>query len=174
VVVVDDSGVNRALLVRALTEQGHEVVAAEHGRRALELLRGPGPGFDLVLLDLLMPVLDGYATLAEIKSDDRLSHLPVIMVSAVHELESVVRCIDLGATDYLPKPFSAALLRARLRSSLAAKRLRDSERDHLHREVAEREAALREEIAELRAEIDRAREGRGVSGAGVPLSRERG
>jgi DNA-binding SARP family transcriptional activator/CheY-like chemotaxis protein len=165
VLVVDDSGINRRLLVSALRELGHEVCAAENGRRALQLLRAvPDPvgpdGFDVVLLDLLMPVLDGYATLAEIKADPRLSHLPVIMVSAVHELESMVRCIDLGATDYLPKPFSAAVLRARLRSSLAAKRLRDSERGHLRRMeqvVAERESALRAEIAALRAEIERSR-----------------
>lgn len=133
VLVVDDSGINRRLLVAALTELGHEVRAAENGRRALELLREDGPGFDLVLLDLLMPVLDGYSTLEAIKADPRIDHLPVIMVSAVHELDSVVRCIELGATDYLPKPFSAAMLRARLRSSLAAKRLRDVERDHLRR-----------------------------------------
>jgi DNA-binding response OmpR family regulator len=159
VLVVDDSGVNRRLLAAALTELGHEVHTAENGRRALELLRGDG-GYDLVLLDLIMPVMDGYATLAEIKADPRLDHIPVIMVSAVPELSSVVRCIELGATDYLPKPFSAAVLRARLRSSLAAKRLRDVERDHLrHLEnlVAEREAALRAEIAALRAEVDRVR-----------------
>ncbi|HEY0812269.1 MAG TPA: BTAD domain-containing putative transcriptional regulator [Pseudonocardia sp.] len=136
VLVVDDSGINRRLLVAALTELGHEVRAAENGRRALELLHSAeesGAGFDVVLLDLLMPVMDGYSTLAAVKADGRLSHLPVIMVSAVHELESVVRCIELGATDYLPKPFSAAVLRARLRSSLAAKRLRDVERDYLRR-----------------------------------------
>jgi DNA-binding SARP family transcriptional activator/CheY-like chemotaxis protein len=192
VLVVDDSGINRRLLVAALTELGHQVRAAEHGRRALEMLRGDD-GFDVVLLDLLMPVMDGYSTLAAIKADPRLNHLPVIMVSAVHELESVVRCIDLGATDYLPKPFSAAVLRARLRSSLAAKRVRDVERDYLRRvdefvageptgfdedtarddvvgrlarrfqqmtrDVTAREAALHEEIAALRAEIDRARAG---------------
>jgi SARP family transcriptional regulator, regulator of embCAB operon len=106
-----------------------------------------------VLLDLSMPVLDGYATLAEIKADPTLDHIPVIMVSAVPELSSVVRCIDLGAVDYLPKPFSADVLRARLRSSLTAKRHRDAE----HQEVTEREAALRAEIAALRAEIDRTR-----------------
>ena len=135
VLVVDDSGVNRRLLVAALTELGHEVHAAENGRRALELLRERAAvgGFDVVLLDLLMPVMDGYATLAEIKADPALDHIPVIMVSAVPELESVVRCIELGATDYLPKPFSAAVLRARLRSSLAAKRLRDVERGNLRR-----------------------------------------
>jgi DNA-binding SARP family transcriptional activator/CheY-like chemotaxis protein len=198
VLVVDDSGINRRLLVSALTELGHQVRAAEHGRRALEMLRGDD-GFDVILLDLLMPVMDGYATLAAIKADPRLNHLPVIMVSAVHELESVVRCIDLGATDYLPKPFSAAVLRARLRSSLAAKRLRDVERDYLRRvdefaagepagfeqetarddivgrlarrfqqmtrDVTAREAALHEEIAALRAEIDRTRAGASPSGA---------
>jgi DNA-binding SARP family transcriptional activator/CheY-like chemotaxis protein len=159
VLVVDDSGINRKLLVAALSELGHEVQAAENGRRALDLLRDPG-GFDLVLLDLLMPVMDGYATLTEIKADPALDHIPVIMVSAVPELESVVRCIELGATDYLPKPFSAAVLRARLRSSLAAKRLRDVERGNLRRleaVVAERESALHAEIAALRAEVDRAR-----------------
>ena len=159
VLVVDDSGINRRLLVTALTELGHDVRAAENGRRALEILRGDG-GVDVVLLDLLMPVMDGWSTLEAIKADPRLNHLPVIMVSAVHELESVVRCIDLGATDYLPKPFSAAVLRARLRSSLAAKRLRDGERDHFRRttdEVKARESALREEIAALRAEIAQAR-----------------
>jgi DNA-binding response OmpR family regulator len=132
VLVVDDSGINRRLLMSALTELGHEVHTAENGRRALEMLRADGH-FDIVLLDLLMPVMDGYATLVEIKSDPTLDHLPVIMVSAVHELDSMVRCIDLGATDYLPKPFSAAVLRARLRASLAAKRLRDVERDYLRR-----------------------------------------
>jgi CheY-like chemotaxis protein len=175
VLVVDDSGLNRRLLMTALTGLGHEVHAATNGRRALELLRADDPGFDVVLLDVVMPVLDGYSTLRAIKNDPRLDHLPVIMVSAVHELDSVVRCIELGATDYLPRPFSAAVLRARLRSSLAAKRLRDTEREHLRhveevaagqaalrleqmgREVAARESALRAEIDALRAEIGRVR-----------------
>jgi DNA-binding response OmpR family regulator len=205
VLVVDDSGINRRLLVTALTELGHEVRAAEHGRRALQMLREDD--YDVVLLDLLMPVLDGYSTLAAIKSDPRLNHLPVIMVSAVHELESMVRCIDLGATDYLPKPFSAAVLRARLRSSLTAKRLRDVERDYLRRvdevvaggpaglddetarddvvgrlarrlqqmtrDVTARESALRDEIATLRAEVDRARAG-APSPSGPEASRPAG
>ena len=142
VLVVDDSGLNRRLLAAALTEQGHEVHTAENGTRALELLRAAD--FDVVLLDLLMPVLDGYGTLAAVKADPALDHVPVIMVSAVPELASVVRCIELGATDYLPTPFSAAMLRARLRSSLAVKRLR---------------AAERAEIVALRGEVDRARAG---------------
>jgi DNA-binding SARP family transcriptional activator/CheY-like chemotaxis protein len=165
VLVVDDSGVNRRLLVAALSDLGHEARAVANGRAALELLRADT--FDVVLLDLLMPVLDGFATLAAIKADPGLAHVPVIMVSAVPELDSVVRCIDLGATDYLAKPFSSAVLRARLRSSLAAKRLRDVERDRLRdaehtlhrmtREVHDRETALRAEIAALRAEIGRSR-----------------
>jgi DNA-binding SARP family transcriptional activator/CheY-like chemotaxis protein len=169
VLVVDDSSVNRRLLVSALTQLGHEAHAAANGRAALELLRSgtPAGGFDVVLLDLLMPVMDGFATLAAIKGDPALEHVPVIMVSAVPELDSVVRCIDLGATDYLAKPFSSAVLRARLRSSLAAKRLRDVERDRLRhaehalnrmsREVDDRETALRAEIAALRAEVVRSR-----------------
>jgi DNA-binding response OmpR family regulator len=155
VLVVDDSGTNRRLLGAALAELGHEVRVAEHGRRALEVLRTED--VDVVLLDVLMPVLDGYSTLAEIKADAALSHLPVIMVSTVHELDGVVRCLDLGATDFLPKPFSAAVLRARLRSSLAAKRLRDDERAdsaRLRQRTAAREAALRAEIAALRAELE--------------------
>jgi DNA-binding SARP family transcriptional activator/CheY-like chemotaxis protein len=169
VLVVDDSSVNRRLLVAALTGLGHEAHAVANGRAALELLRSGTSegGFDVVLLDLLMPVMDGFATLAAIKGDPALAHVPVIMVSAVPELESVVRCIDLGATDYLAKPFSSAVLRARLRSSLAAKRLRDVERDRLRhaehtlhrmtREVSDRETALQAEIAALRAEVVRSR-----------------
>lgn len=153
VLVVDDTAINRTLLAAAVTELGHEVETAENGHRALEVLRAAddGPcGFDIVLLDLLMPVLDGYATLAEIKADPALAAVGVIMVSAVPELESVVRCIELGAIDYLPKPYSSTMLRARLRASLQARR-----------STAERETALRAEIATLRAEVSRARIGAG-------------
>lgn len=149
VLVVDDTAINRKLLASAVAQLGHEVQTAENGHRALELLRAArDDGFDIVLLDLLMPVLDGYATLAEIKADPALAAVPVIMVSAVPELESVVRCIELGAVDYLPKPYSSTMLRARLRSSLQARR-----------SAAERETALRSEIATLRAEVSRARTG---------------
>ncbi len=152
VLVVDDTAINRTLLAAAVAELGHEVRTAENGHRALELLRagGPGPGFDIVLLDLLMPVLDGYATLAAMKADPALAGIPVIMVSAVPDLESVVRCIELGAIDYLPKPYSSAMLRARLRASLQARR-----------SVTERESTLQAEIATLRAEVSQARTGTG-------------
>ena len=127
--IVDDSRMNRMMLERALKQQGYAVATAENGRQALEIL-GAEP-FDVVLLDILMPELDGYETLARIKQDPVLRHLPVIMISAVDEMDSVVRCIEMGATDYLPKPFNPALLRARINTSLAEKRLRDLEREYL-------------------------------------------
>ena len=130
--VVDDAAINLKLLERALRNEGYEPVLAANGSEALALLRSDvGYSVDLVLLDILMPILDGYETLAAIKSDPALRHLPVIMITAVEETESAVRCIELGATDYLPKPFNAAILRARLGASLAAKRLRDLELEYL-------------------------------------------
>ena len=132
ILVVDDSSVNRKVLTKALSADGHTSLTAEHGLQALELLgSADGSGVDVVLLDLEMPELDGYETLARIKADDRLHHLPVIVISSVEELDSVVRCIEIGATDYLPKPFNAALLRARLNASLAEKRLHDLQLEYL-------------------------------------------
>jgi len=127
--VVDDNRINRAMLERALTREGYSVATAENGRQALDLL--DAEPFDVVLLDILMPELDGYETLARIKGNSALRHIPVIMISAVEEMGSVVRCIEMGATDYLPKPFNPALLRARINASLAEKRLRDLEREYL-------------------------------------------
>jgi CheY-like chemotaxis protein len=132
VLVVDDAAVNRTLLERLVRDQGHEVEVADDGMVALERLsRTDAPTFDVVLLDLLMPGLDGYATLERMKADPALAHLPVIVVSAVDELDSVVRCIELGALDYLPKPVKPGILRARLSAALAAKRLRDLELEYL-------------------------------------------
>lgn len=145
ILVVDDNLINRKLLTRALEAQGHLVTTAEHGRAALERLRASGgPSFDAVLLDVLMPELDGYQTLAAIKADPALRHIPVIMITAVEEVASAIRCIELGAADYLPKPFNPALLRARLSASLASKRLRDLELEYLEQVgyVTEAAAAL--------------------------------
>jgi CheY-like chemotaxis protein len=130
ILVVDDDAISRRLLRRAAEGEGYEVEEAPDGARALELL-APEPTVDVVLLDVEMPELDGEATLSRIKADQALRHLPVIMVSGVEDLETVVRCIEAGATDYLPKPFDAAILRARLKTSLAEKRLRDLEREYL-------------------------------------------
>ena len=129
VLVVDDSLVNRAVLSQALAAEGHEALTAENGLRALEMLRADsGAAIDAVLLDLEMPELDGFATLEQLKADANLRHLPVIVISSVEDFDSVVRCIEIGAADYLPKPFNAALLRARVNASLTEKRLNDQRR----------------------------------------------
>jgi len=130
ILVVDDDSLSRKLLRRAAGNEGYEVVEAGTGAEALEALAGD-QSFDAVLLDVVMPELDGYETLERIKGDDSISHLPVIMISGVDDLKSLVRCIESGATDYLPKPFDPAILRARLKSSLASKRLRDLEIEYL-------------------------------------------
>ena len=127
--VVDDNSMNRIMLSRYITKLGYRPSLAENGRQALEKLQGEP--FDLVLLDVEMPEMDGYQVLEYIKADTRLRDIPVIMISAVEELESVVKCIELGAQDYLPKPFNPVLLRARLTACLERKRLRDQEIDYL-------------------------------------------
>jgi DNA-binding response OmpR family regulator len=148
--VVDDSQVNRKVLARHLASLDIESREAANGREALELLGADGAGFDIVFLDIEMPELDGYQTLAAIKEDAALRHLPVIMISSVEELDSVVRCIEMGATDYLPKPFNPAILGARVRASLAGKRLHD-----LEVESAARQAELLRTIERQKDELTR-------------------
>ncbi len=143
VLVVEDARLNRAILVRALEAQGHEAIEAENGRQALEVLGDANPRqIDVVLLDLEMPELDGYETLRRIRAVDALRHVPVIVISAVDELSSVVRCIEMGAADYLPKPFNAAILRARVSTSLQAKRARDLELEYLEQVSRVTDAAV--------------------------------
>ena len=125
--VVDDSAVNRLVLVRRLETLGLDVIQAENGLQALDVLSAEPGRVDVVLLDVLMPELDGYQTLAAMKADDDTRHIPVLIVSGVDELDSVVRCIELGASDYLPKPINPSILAARINASLAAKRLHDME-----------------------------------------------
>jgi adenylate cyclase len=146
--VVDDSRVNRLVLARQLTGLGVEVLEAENGVEALELLRAHATSIDVVLLDVMMPELDGYATLEAMKADDAIRHIPVLIVSGVEELESVVRCIELGATDYLPKPINPRILAARLNASLAAKHLRDLELEHI-----EQQRTLTETIERQKTEL---------------------
>ena len=132
VLVVDDTPFNRRLLVRMLGSIGHDTVEAADGQEALDLLRDrDAEPVDVVLLDIMMPVMDGYETLAALKADDTLRDLPVIVISDIDELASVVRCIGMGATDYLPKTVDPEILRARVAASLAQKRLRDNEHDLL-------------------------------------------
>lgn len=122
--VVDDNEDNRYTLTRRLQREGYtNLTTAVDGQQALELL-GARP-FDLVLLDVMMPGLNGHEVLERMHADKLLRHIPVIMISALDEIDSVIRCIELGAEDYLSKPFNPTLLRARVGASLEKKRLRD-------------------------------------------------
>ena len=142
ILVVDDNELNRDLLSRRLRREGHTVVVAEDGRAALDALaRQP---FDLVLLDIMMPELTGYEVLEILKKDEVLRHVPVVMITAATEDDSIVRCLALGAEDHLPKPFNPAILRARVGSSLAKKRLHDAEQRHAR--SLERELEIGREI----------------------------
>ena len=137
ILVVDDRPENRDLLARRVTKEGHAVTFAENGREAMEKLRGKP--FDLVLLDIQMPEMNGYQVLEQAKSDPALWHIPIVVVSAITEVESVARCVQLGADDYLFKPFNGVLLKARIVASLENKRLRDRERQVLGELRAEKE-----------------------------------
>jgi CheY-like chemotaxis protein len=123
--IVDDAAEDRDLLSRRLAQHGYAVQTAEDGPRALEML-GDGT-FDLVLLDIFMPEMDGYEVLRRIREDERLRRIPVIMISANMEVDRVVQCLELGAEDYVSKPFDSALLRARIGGTLERKRARDRE-----------------------------------------------
>jgi class 3 adenylate cyclase len=136
--VVDDNKVNRILLSRGLEQQGHKVDTAENGRQALEKLRVDS--FDLVLLDIEMPEMNGYQVLETCLQDPELRDIPIIMTSSLDEIDSVVKCVELGAEDYLNKPVNPILLRARVNASLEKKRLRDEQRK-LFRTFATKEVA---------------------------------
>jgi adenylate cyclase len=139
ILVVDDNRMNRLLLGRVLEDQGHSVAFAEDGQEALDRVRSEA--FDLMLLDVVMPRVDGFDVLKAMKSELRLRDLPIIVTSAVDEFDNVVKCIELGAEDYLTKPVNAVLLRARVTSSLEKKRLHDERRELISkfttREVAD-------------------------------------
>jgi CheY-like chemotaxis protein len=202
--VVDDNEINRDVLSRRLERQGYTVAVATNGRQAWETVRTQK--FDLILLDVIMPEMNGYQVLEQLKSDATLRDIPVIMISALDELDSVVRCIEMGAEDYLPKPFNPVLLRARIGACLEKKRLRDQEVAYLRnvalvteaaaaveaesfhpedldkvaarpdalgqlarvfqrmaREVEAREQRLKQEVQQLRIEIDEAKKARQVA-----------
>ncbi len=202
--VVDDDETNRDILARRLKRDGHHVATAADGAQALDMVGAER--FDVVLLDIMMPVLDGYQVLERMKSDASLRDIPVIVLSASSELASVVRCIELGAEDYLPKPFDPVLLRARIGACLEKKRLRDRELLYLQdvacitaaaaaieagtfrpdnltdvgrrtdelgqlarvfqgmaREIHGREERLKQQVQELRIEIDETRKARQVA-----------
>jgi len=204
VLVVDDNEMNRDMLFHLLQAAGHTTFVAENGRQALEMIKEKP--FDLVLLDIMMPEMDGYQVLEHLKSDRALRDIPVIVLSALDEIGSVVKCIEMGAEDYLPKPFDPVLLRARIGACLEKKRLRDQEVSYLKdvahvtsaaaavergqfeaeiltgvakrpdelgqlarvfqrmaREVYAREQSLKQQVQELRIEIDEGRKARQVA-----------
>ena len=156
ILVVDDELLNRTLLFTNLQESGYVVEMAEDGQQALQMLQTRE--FDAVLLDLIMPRMDGYQTLARMRSDARLRRIPVIVISALDEMESIVRCLEMGATDYLSKPFNPALLHARIRGSLASLQ-------------EERMAMMREQFAQVTAvqEEERQRIARELHDGLVPV-----
>ena len=123
--MVDDSPDSRELLDELLNTLGHAVEAVADGESALERVRLGG--FDLIILDLLMPGMDGYEVLSRLKQDPEMRHVPVLVVSGYTEVDGVVRCIQMGAEDYLTKPFNAVLLQARIGACIEKKRLRDQE-----------------------------------------------
>jgi len=133
VLIADDNKVNRLLLSRSVELLGHRVMLAENGRIALEKLQSEP--FDLLLLDIEMPELDGFAVLEQLKADPQLREMPVIVTSSVEGLDNVVRCINLGAEDYLHKPVNQVLLKARIGASLEKKRLRDQQKAMVRRFV---------------------------------------
>jgi sigma-B regulation protein RsbU (phosphoserine phosphatase) len=146
--VVDDNEDNRYTLTRRLNREGYQnVTTANNGREALE--RMTSQPFDLVLLDVMMPDMNGYEVLERVKADASLSDVPIIMISALDEIESVIRCIELGAEDYLNKPFNPVLLRARVGALLEKKRLRDDVRRNLTRLEEEMNSARALQIGML-------------------------
>ena len=131
ILVVDDNKVNRLLMARGLAQQGHGTAMAENGRVALEMLRSQE--FDLVVLDMEMPEMDGFQVLEQLVKDTKLRDLPVVVTSSLEGIENVVRCIELGAEDFLTKPVNPVLLKARIGASLEKKRLRDMQKELVRR-----------------------------------------
>ncbi len=140
--VVDDNEINRDLISQRLGRQGYSVTVAESGYQALKMIRSRT--FDLVLLDIMMPEMNGYQVLEQMKHDGKMQNIPVIMISALDEIASVVRCLEMGAADYLSKPFDPVLLKARISAVLERKRLRDKEQLYLR--SLERELEIGREI----------------------------
>ena len=151
ILAVDDMPANLSLLAELLRDR-YRVRVATQGAKALELAVANPP--DLILLDVMMPGLNGYEVLERIHADARLRHIPVIMISAVDEIESVIRCIELGAEDYLPKPFNPTLLRARVGASLERKRLHDAVQSQAV-QLAEWNKKLEQRVQEQLAQLDR-------------------
>ena len=152
VLVVDDAKSGRDMLTRRLEQDGHRADVAEDGEQALTMLGAVD--YDLVLLDILMPRLDGYGVLERVKADERLRHIPIVVISAIEETASVVRCLQMGADDYVTKPFDAVLLRARVTACLQKKRVHDLEQAHT-RELQSLNEVLEQRVTEATEDLRR-------------------
>lgn len=150
ILIVDDNEYNRDLLSRWLQRQGHTVILSKNGVEALQTIKSET--VDLVLLDIMMPEMNGYEVLAELKNGNGYSRIPIIMISAVDELDSVVKCIELGAEDYLNKPFNKVLLKARIGTTLKRKRLEDQEQLYLLK-IEDQNVRLEQRVREQVKEI---------------------
>ncbi len=137
ILIVDDDPLNRLLVQTCLEDQGFQVAEATNGQEALDML-GTFT-YDVILLDLEMPVMNGFEVLNRVKADPQLRHIPVIVISALDEMQSVLRCIEMGAADHLPKPFDPVLLKARVNASLSSKHLHDMEQAYLEQIRAEQQ-----------------------------------
>ncbi len=157
ILVVDDNPTNRDLLSRQVKAQGYRVETAANGQQVLDMI--PTGGFDLILLDIIMPEMDGYQVLKSLRNS-QWRHIPVIMISALDRIDSVVKCVEMGAEDYLTKPFNPTLLRARIGACLEKKRLRDREFSYLeqlgraNQEITILNERLQAENFRLNAELE--------------------
>ena len=157
ILIVDDNLTNRDLLSRQVEAQGYQAITAANGRQAIEMIQTGQ--YDLILLDIIMPETNGYQVLQWIRRSD-WQHTPVIMISALDEIDSVVKCIEMGAEDYLPKPFNSVLLKARINACLNKKRLRDKETIYLselaraNQQITELNQLLTAENSRLSAELE--------------------
>lgn len=146
ILVVDDDANNRDVLARTLEKKGYTVVQAENGAEALRILREEAGAIEVVLLDILMPEMNGWETLQRLKADDLLKSTPVIMISGLGETDAVVRGLELGAEDFVQKPFVPTILKARVSAAIEHKRARDREAD-LYAKLQDSYRELREFMA---------------------------
>jgi len=152
ILIVDDLEQNRFILKEILTTLGHQSIEAENGKEAMEILNQTD--IDLILLDFMMPDMDGEAVLTRVKESATLKAIPVLMISAIDEMDQIVRCIELGADDYLAKPFSPVILRARIKSCLQKKYFYDKEKEYLD-QIEENNSLLEEKVATQLLEIEK-------------------
>jgi adenylate cyclase len=152
ILAIEDNKVHRDTLRASLEREGHTVTTAENGRDGLEMVMSKP--FDVILLDIVMPEMDGFQVLERIKADLTVRHVPVIVITAIDDIASAVRCIEMGADDFLTKPFNLVVLRARINAGLSKKKLHDQEQRHLQ-QVADLNRRLKARVEEQMAELVR-------------------